>query len=91
VGGDVPLYTEPINSATGYKGKSPAADVYTLIMSDLTEAASAIAKTPSQQGRATKGEASALLGRVQMQHGEYDAAKEALLKVFTGCQLPAQF
>ena len=33
--GDVPVYTEPINSATDYKAKSPAADVYTLIISDL--------------------------------------------------------
>ncbi len=29
--GDVPLYTEAITSATGFKGKSPAADMYALI------------------------------------------------------------
>ena len=28
--GDVPLYTEPVTSATGLKAKSPAADIYTL-------------------------------------------------------------
>jgi hypothetical protein len=77
----VPLYTEPITSHTGYKGKSPAADIYAFIISDLTEAVAALPETPSQQGRATKGAANALLGRVQMQNGDYAAAREALLKV----------
>src|SRR6201994_935860 len=36
--GDVPLYTKTITSATGYAGKSAAADVYALIISDLTDA-----------------------------------------------------
>jgi hypothetical protein len=31
--GDVPLYTEPVTSASGYKAKSPAADIYALIIS----------------------------------------------------------
>ena len=35
-----------------------------------------------QQGRATKGAANALLGKVQLQNGNYDAAKAALLKVY---------
>lgn len=79
--GDVPVYTEPVNSGTGFKAKSPAAEVYTLIIKDLTEAAQALPETPAQQGRATKGAANALLGRVQMQKGDYAAAKDALLKV----------
>jgi hypothetical protein len=33
-------------------------------------------------GRATKGAANALLGRVQMQKGDYAAAKTALLQVY---------
>ena len=33
--GDVPLYTEPSTTAAGYKAQSPAADIYTLIISDL--------------------------------------------------------
>jgi len=82
--GDVPLYTEPISSSTGFKGKSPAADIYTLIISDLTDA---VAKLPasygsSDNGRATKGAANAMLGRVQMQKGDYAAAKAALLQVY---------
>ena len=80
--GDVPLYTEPITSASDYKAKSPAADIYTLIISDLTDAASKLPDVASDQGRATKGAAYALLGRVEMQKGDYAAAKTALLNVY---------
>ncbi len=79
--GDVPIYSDVVTSATGYKGKSPAAEVYTLIVSDLTDAVQKLPETPSQLGRATKGAANALLGRVQMQKGDYAAAKAALLQV----------
>jgi len=80
--GDVPVYTAPVASATDYKGKSPAADVYTLIISDLTEATQKLPAVASQSGRATKGAAYSLLGKVQMQKGDYAAAKTALLQVF---------
>ena len=80
--GDVPLYTEPVTSATGYKGKSPAADIYSLIISDLTDAASKLPANAGQSGRATSGAANALLGRVELQNGDYDAAKTALMKVY---------
>lgn len=77
--GDVPLYTEPVTSASGYKDKSPVADIYALIISDLTDAASKLPETQSEKGRVTKGAAYAMLGRVQMQKGDYAAAKTALL------------
>lgn len=77
--GDVPLYTEPATTATGYKGKSQAADVYALIISDLTDAAAKLPDIQSKDGRATKDAANALLGKVQMQKGDYGAAKTALL------------
>ncbi|MBG9377200.1 RagB/SusD family nutrient uptake outer membrane protein [Panacibacter sp. DH6] len=80
--GDVPLYTEPVASASDFKAKSPAADIYNLIISDLTDAAAKLPAVASQGGRATSGAANALLGRVQMQNGDYAAAKEALLKVY---------
>ncbi|GAO42636.1 RagB/SusD family nutrient uptake outer membrane protein [Flavihumibacter petaseus] len=80
--GDVPMYTEPVASASDFKAKSPAADIYAQIISDLTDAASKLPETPSQQGRATKGAAYALLGRVQMQNGDYAAAKAALMNVY---------
>lgn len=89
--GDVPLYSETVTSATGYKGKSPAADVYALIIADLTEAAQKLPATASQKGRATQGAANALLGRVQMQKGDYNAAREALLKVYGKYSLVPNF
>ena len=54
-----------------------------LIISDLTDAAQKLPASygASDNGRATKGAANALLGRVQMQKGDYAAAKTALLQV----------
>lgn len=89
--GDVPVYTEPITTADGYKGKSPAADVYALIVSDLTDAVAKLPDVQSQEGRATKGAANALLGRVQMQNGDYAAAKAALLQVYGKYSLAPHF
>lgn len=89
--GDVPVYTEPISSATDYKAKSPAADVYTLIISDLNDAASKLPDAAARQGGATKGAANALLGRVEMQNGDYAAAKTALLKVYGKYSLAPHF
>lgn len=82
--GDVPLYKETVTSPTGFQGKSPAADIYAFIITDLTEAAQKLPASygASDNGRATKGAANALLGRVQMQKGDYAAAKTALLEVY---------
>jgi starch-binding outer membrane protein, SusD/RagB family len=91
--GDVPLYDSVITSATGYKAKSPAADVYALIISDLTAAAAALPASygASDNGRATSGAANALLGRVEMQKGDYAAAKTALLNVYGKYSLVANY
>jgi hypothetical protein len=89
--GDVPLYTDPVTSPTDYKAQSPAADIYAQIITDLTDAASKLPEVAAQQGRATKGAANALLGRVEMQKGDYAAAKEALLKVYGKYSLAPQF
>jgi hypothetical protein len=80
--GDVPLYKVPDTIATGYKAKSPAADVYAFIISDLTDAAAKLPSSHSTDGRATADAANFLLGKVQMQKGDYNAAKAALLKVY---------
>ena len=82
--GDVPVYTEPIISSTDFKGKTAAAEIYTIIISDLTDAVQKLPESygSSDNGRATKGAANALLGRVQMQKGDYPAAKAALLQVY---------
>jgi hypothetical protein len=89
--GDVPLYTEPVTSVTGYKAKSPAADVYALILSDLTDAASKLPAVAADQGRATSGAAYAMLGRVNMQKGDYASAKTALLNVYGKYSLVPNF
>jgi len=91
--GDVPLYSEPVTSATGFKGKTPAADIYTFIIADLTDA---VAKLPasygaSDNGRATKGAANSLLGKVLMQKGDYASAKAALLQVYNKYSLVANY
>ena len=82
--GEVPIYTEPIGAIADYKGKSPVADVYALIIEDLTAAAAALPASygASDNGRATKGAAYTLLGKVLMQKGDYAAAKTALLNVY---------
>jgi len=82
--GDVPLYTETVTSPTGFKAKSPAADVYAFIISDLTDAVQKlpVSYNSSDNGRATKGAANSLLGRVLMQKGDYAGAKAALLQVY---------
>jgi len=91
--GDVPLYTEPPASSTDFKGKSPVAQIYDVIIGDLTDA---VQKLPdsygsADNGRATKGAANSLLGRVQMQKGDYAAAKTALLQVYGKYSLVAEY
>ncbi|HEX8677626.1 MAG TPA: RagB/SusD family nutrient uptake outer membrane protein, partial [Segetibacter sp.] len=80
--GEVPLYSQPVTSSSDFKGKSTVDEVYALIITDLNDAVQALPDVASQPGRVTKGAANALLGRVQMQKGDYPAAKEALLKVY---------
>jgi starch-binding outer membrane protein, SusD/RagB family len=86
--GDVPMYTEPVVSATGFKGKETAANIYTLIISDLTDAISKLPSsyTSNDLGRATKWAAYAMLGKVQMQKGDYASAKTALLAIYNSNQ-----
>jgi hypothetical protein len=81
--GDVPMYTEPVTSSTGFKAKEPSANIYTLILSDLADAAAKLPPSYSgaDLGRATRGAANALAGRANMQKGDYAAAKTALLLV----------
>jgi hypothetical protein len=91
--GEVPVYTEPITAPTQFKGKSPIADIYALVVADLTDAAAKLPATygASDNGRATSGAAYTLLGRVQMQNGNYTAAKTALLNVYGKYSLVANY
>ncbi|WP_405397729.1 RagB/SusD family nutrient uptake outer membrane protein [Maribacter sp. Asnod2-G09] len=72
--GDMPLITE-IPTTTEGIAKSSAADVYALIISDLQSAsATLLDKSEEANGRATKGAAIALLGKVYLFRGEHALA-----------------
>lgn len=89
--GPVPVYTAPVTDPTNFGPRKPEADVYTQIVQDLTEAAAVLpAKGSTENGRATNAAAYTLLGRVNMQRGDYAAAKAALLNV-TGYTLRPRF
>ncbi|MVT08712.1 RagB/SusD family nutrient uptake outer membrane protein [Chitinophaga tropicalis] len=81
--GPVPLYTQVVSAPDQFQPRATEDAVYTQIIQDLKDAAGILSATYSsaEQGRATSGAANAMLGRVQMQKGDYAAAKEALLKV----------
>ena len=85
--GDVPLVlTEITNPDQGYSfGRNPKTEVYAQIEKDLTEAiANLKSKTeyaPSDLGRATKGAAQALLGKVLLTEHKYAEATIPLKKV----------
>ncbi|WP_069659712.1 RagB/SusD family nutrient uptake outer membrane protein [Arcticibacter eurypsychrophilus] len=85
--GDVPIYTQTATGPTDYQPKSPVASVYAQAIKDLQEAAAALPGKSgygsTEQGRATKSAAYAMLGRVFMQSGDYANAKAALLKIPT--------
>lgn len=84
--GDVPLYTSTDVSPNGL-GKSPKDEVYSLIISDLNDAATKLGlKSTEEPGRATQGSANALLGKLHLFRGEYDLAKSAFDKVITSGQ-----
>jgi hypothetical protein len=89
--GDVPLYTAPDTTTDGYKAKSPAADVYTQIVTDLTDAAAKLPTGRSADGRATSDAANFLMGKVLMQKGDYAGAKTALLKLYGKYKLVDNF
>lgn len=81
--GDVPIYTTVVTSPDQFQPKSPAADVYAVAEQDLIEAAGLLqpSYTGGDVGRATRGAANALLGKVYLQQGKYTEANTALLLV----------
>jgi len=83
--GDVPLVLKEIsNPDEGYEyGRNPKADVYAQIEKDLTEAADAlpVSYTGADVGRATKGAAKAILGRVLLTQKKYAPAAAQLKAV----------
>lgn len=85
--GNVPLQLQTSTPAD-LPPTSPQSAVYAAIEADLIEAASLLPMkagyAPEDLGRATKGSALALLGKVYMQQGEYQLAEQTLSWFFTG-------
>jgi hypothetical protein len=84
--GDVPLFTAKRLTASDSKAftRSPKADVYKQMEADLTAAIAVLPPTNVQKGRVTKYAAQALLGKVLLYQGKYDAAAAMLENVITG-------
>lgn len=83
--GDIPLVTEPVSIENAYKiGRTPKAQVYDKIISDLQFAASNLPAKASQRfvGAANQEAANALLGKVYLTIGDKANAQAALLKVY---------
>ncbi len=78
--GGVPIYTEYSTSIDQNNPRSTEDQVYTVIISDLTDAISDLPPSYSgaDLGRATEGAARALLSRVYMYRGNYTDAKTQL-------------
>lgn len=83
--GDVPMFTDYRLGLTDSKtlSRSPKADVYAQIEKDLNAAISVLPNTQSQKGRITKYAAQAMLGKVLLYEGKYDAAAAMLENVIS--------
>lgn len=81
--GPVPLYKETSKALGDVQARASEADVYKSIVEDLNAAQANLlpAYSGADKGRATKGAALSLLGKVYMQQGNYTAAKTELDKV----------
>jgi starch-binding outer membrane protein, SusD/RagB family len=84
--GDVPLFTEKRLTASDTRSltRAPKADVYKQIEADLTSAIGVLPATNPQKGRVTKYAAQALLGKVLLYQGKFDAAAAMLENVIAG-------
>lgn len=79
---NVPLITEvPENPDDYYPSQAAPAEVWAQIEEDLTYAKQNLAATAPQPGRATKGAATALLGKAHMQQLEWSEASAAFQEV----------
>jgi hypothetical protein len=80
----VPVYTKPISPSDANKGQSPEADVWALIIQDLSDAINEPALPNNQiqgEGRASKGAAYAMRGRAYLMTSKYDLAAADFAKV----------
>ncbi|RYZ15553.1 MAG: RagB/SusD family nutrient uptake outer membrane protein, partial [Sphingobacteriales bacterium] len=84
--GDVPLVLKSLTSSLGEAydyGRNPVAEVYAQVEKDLSEAEAdlPVSYTGADIGRATKGAAKAMLGKVLLTERKFDAAAVRLKEV----------
>lgn len=87
--GGVPLVTKPLSVEESYQIlRSTKEQTYQQIVTDLTYAATHLetADKITMIGRATKGAANFLLGKVYLSMGKTDLAKQALMNVYNSKQ-----
>ena len=95
--GGLPIRTEPTDDFSNtILPRSSKEDVYNIIVEDLTDAASALPDSYSggngnEPGRATRGAALTLLGKVELQRGNKPAAEAALRQVLGKYELLSDF
>lgn len=84
--GDVPLFTEKRLNVSDSRAlqRAKKADVYKQIETDLNKAITDLPATNPQKGRITKHAAQALLGKVLLYQGKFEAAATALESVIAG-------
>ncbi len=84
--GDVPLFVDKKLGVSdfGTIQRSPKADVYAQIETDLKAAIASLPPTNSQRGRVTKYAAQALYGKVLLYQGKFTEAATVLENVVTG-------
>ena len=84
--GDVPLFVGKRLSVSDSKAyqRSPKADVYKQIEADLNSVIAILPTTTVEKGRVTKYAAQALLGKVLLYEGKFDAAAAMLENVVNG-------
>lgn len=81
--GDVQLVTKETTNPNDFFGqvRTPKAEVYKQIENDLTDAFAMLPEKPAERGRATKGAAAALLGKVYLTLKDYDNGLKYLQEV----------
>ena len=82
--GEVPIYTEPVTSVTGYLPKASIEEIYSLIIEDLKAAQAGLPdkQTGDNLGRGSGDAATAFLGKAYMQQLDYASAKAELEKLY---------
>lgn len=81
--GDVPLVLKETTNVNDYFGqpRTPVAEVYSAIETDLKEAISLLPVTTAQKGRATKGAALGILGKVLLTQKKYSESLTYLSQI----------